>query len=133
VAKQRKEDEMSAGEEQEEFGKPTEQRGGSAPGEQEVREKGEWARTAAEGVVPAELGGSDAQADLQAEDPELGSESLGRTARSEEPATEAGVDPAAGDNADATAQGGPDRKRAGEPDLKDASTGPRQVDVESGE
>jgi len=38
---------------------PSEQRGGSTPGEQEAREKGPWAAKAAEGVVPAELGGSD--------------------------------------------------------------------------
>ena len=40
--------------------KPTEQRGGTTPGETEAREKGQWAATANEGVIPAELGGSDA-------------------------------------------------------------------------
>ena len=39
---------------------PSEQRGGTTPDEAEIREKGPWAETAAEGVVPAELGGSDA-------------------------------------------------------------------------
>jgi hypothetical protein len=114
---------------QAEFTKPTEQRTGAAPGEEEGREKGPWAATAAEGVVPAELGGSDAPADLQDEDPELGSEALGRAAASTEPATESGIDRTAGDNADATSQGGPDQPPAAEPDLKDAATGPRQVDV----
>jgi hypothetical protein len=114
---------------QAEFTKPTEQRTGAAPGEEEAREKGPWAATAAEGVVPAELGGSDAPADLQDEDPELGSEALGRAAASTEPATESGIDRTAGDNADATSQGGSDQPPAAEPDLKDAATGPRQVDV----
>jgi hypothetical protein len=40
--------------------KPSEQRGGSTPDEEEAGEKGEWAAKADEGVVPAELGGSDA-------------------------------------------------------------------------
>lgn len=115
---------------QAQFTKPTEQRTGAAPGEEEAREKGPWAATgAAEGVVPAELGGSDAPADLQDEDPELGSEALGRSAASAEPATESGIDRAAGDNADATSHGGPDQPPAAEPDLRDAATGPRQVDV----
>ncbi|MBV8955842.1 MAG: hypothetical protein JO153_17055 [Solirubrobacterales bacterium] len=114
---------------QAEFTKPTEQRTGAAPGEEEAREKGPWAATAGEGVVPAELGGSDAPADLQDEDPELGSESLGRSAASTEPATESGIDRSAGDNADATTQGGPEPPSAAEPDLRDAATGPRQVDV----
>ena len=42
--------------------KPSEQRGGTTPNETEAREKGMWARTASEGIVPAELGGSDARA-----------------------------------------------------------------------
>jgi len=110
---------------------PTEQRGGAAPGEQEAQEKGAWAATAREGVVPAELGGSDAPEEALGEDPELGSEVLGRTAGSEAPATEAGIDPHGGDRADATTDGGPEVPAGGEPDLKDAASGPRQVDVES--
>ena len=97
---------------QPEVRKPTEQRTGAAPGEQEAGEKGPWAASAAEGVVPAELGGSDAPAERQDEDPELGSEALGRSAASTEPATESGIDHTAGDNADATSQGGPDQSRA---------------------
>ena len=39
--------------------KPSEQRGGTTPGAEEARAKGEWAASAQDGVVPAELGGSD--------------------------------------------------------------------------
>jgi hypothetical protein len=81
---------------------PSEQRGGTTPDEAEIREKGPWAETAAEGIVPAELGGSDAPREQLAEDPELGSEALGETTGSETPATETGIDPAGGDEADAT-------------------------------
>ena len=55
------------------------------------------------------------------EDPELGSESLGRTTGSNEPATEGGIDPAAGDRADATTDGGPEVPDRGEPDTKDVA------------
>lgn len=113
--------------------KPTEQRGGTTPGEGETREKGPWAARAAEGVVPAELGGSDAPEELQPEDPELPSTVLGTTTGSEEPATESGVDPSGGDDADATSDGGPAPSPAGEPDLKDATAGPRQSDRVAGE
>lgn len=111
--------------------KPSEQRGGAPPGEQEAREKGEWAARAREGVVPAELGGSDASADQLAGDPELGGEVLGGPASSDASATESGIDPSAGDRADATSDGGAETTAGGEPDLKDAARGPRQVDVES--
>lgn len=111
--------------------KPTEQRGGSVPSDDEAREKGSWAAKARDGVVPAELGGSDAPEELLPEDPQLGSSVLGRPARSDEPATETGVDPHGGDHADATSDGGPDRPDGAEPDLKDAASGPRQIDVES--
>src|SRR4029079_18010011 len=50
---------------------PSEQRGGTTPDEREISEKGEWAETAAEGIVPAELGGSDAPREMLAEDPEV--------------------------------------------------------------
>ena len=110
---------------------PSEQRGGSTPSEEEAREKGRWAAKAGEGVVPADLGGSDAPGEMLAEDPDLGSSVLGATTGSDEPATEAGVDPAGGDDADATSGGGPERPRDGEPDLRDAASGPRQVDRES--
>jgi hypothetical protein len=111
--------------------KATERRGGSAPGEDEARAKGPWAAKAQDGVVPAELGGSDAPADLLPKDPELGSSVLGRPARSQDPATETGVDPHGGDHADATTDGGPVVPDGEVPDLKDAASGPRQVDVES--
>ena len=81
---------------------PSEQRGGTTPDAAEIREKGEWAETAAEGIVPAELGGSDAPDEMLADDPQLGSSVLGETTGSDEPATESGVDPSGGDEADAT-------------------------------
>jgi hypothetical protein len=114
--------------------KPTEQRGGTTPGETEAREKGQWAATAHEGVIPAELGGSDAPSEILAEDPELGSSVLGRTTGSDEPATEDGIDPGGGDDADATSDGGPNLPPPGvEPDLKDAAVLQAQKkDVESG-
>jgi hypothetical protein len=102
--------------------KPSEQRGGMAPDEEEAREKGPWAAMAEEGIVPAELGGSDAPRELLDDDPELGSEVLGRTTGSSEPATTAGIDRTSGDNADATTDGGPDISAGAEPDLKDAAT-----------
>jgi hypothetical protein len=112
---------------------PSEQRGGAPPGEQEAREKGPWAARAGEGVVPAELGGSDAPREMLSEDPELGSSVLGETAVSEEPATDEGIDRGAGDNADATSDGGAERPEGAEPDLKDAASAPRQVDVDAAE
>jgi hypothetical protein len=108
---------------------PSEQRGGTTPDGGEIREKGEWAETAAEGIVPAELGGSDAPREMLAEDPELGSEALGETTGSEEPATDTGIDRAGGDEADATTDAGPDLPEGEEPDLKDAGAPPRQVDT----
>jgi hypothetical protein len=113
--------------------KPTEQRGGSTPSEREAREKGPWAAKAGEGVVPAELGGSDAPAEIQPEDPDLGSSVLGATTGSDEPATDTGVDLSAGDDADATSDGGARESQGEEPDLKDAAAGPRQADLESAE
>jgi hypothetical protein len=108
---------------------PSEQRGGTTPDDGEIHEKGEWAETAAEGIVPAELGGSDAPREMLADDPELGSEALGETTGSETPATDTGIDPAGGDEADATSDAGPELPEGGEPDLKDAGAPPRQVDT----
>jgi hypothetical protein len=113
--------------------KPSEQRGGTTPDKAEAREKGEWAETASEGIVPAELGGSDAPAELLAEDPELGSSVLGATTGSDEPTTESGIDPAGGDQADATSDGGPELPEGAEPDLKDAASATPQADVKSAE
>jgi hypothetical protein len=85
---------------------PSEQRGGTTPDAEEAREKGGWGAEAAEGVVPAELGGSDAPREMLPDDPQLGSSVLGATTGSSEPATEEGVDLSAGDEADATSDGG---------------------------
>lgn len=122
---------MAGNDEDRDAMKPTEQRGGSVPGRDEARRKGPWAAKAQDGVVPGDLGGSDAPADLLPDDPELGSSVLGRPARTEHPATETGIDPHGGDEADATSDGGPDVPEGVEPDLKDAASGPRQVDVGS--
>jgi hypothetical protein len=108
--------------------KPSEQRGGSTPDEAEVRDKGPWAETAADGIVPAELGGSDAPSEKLSDDPQLGSDVLGETTGSDEPATEDGIDPAGGDDADATTDGGPELPRDAEPDLKDAPAAAQRPD-----
>ena len=55
----------------------SEQRIANKPGDEEAREKGEWASTAQEGIVPAEQGGSDAPPELQGSDPELGGQPAG--------------------------------------------------------
>ena len=102
--------------------KPSEQRGGSTPGAAEAKRKGPWAARAADGVVPAELGGSDAPEEMLGDDPELGSDVLGDTTGSDEPATSDGIDPTAGDDADATSDGGADVPENAEPDLKDAAS-----------
>jgi hypothetical protein len=100
----------------------------------ELREKGEWAETAAEGVVPDELG---ADAPKQADEPELTSSVLGATTGSDQPATQEGVDVEGGELADATSDGAPggavlpDSEPDREPDLKDAAVGPRQSDLDS--
>jgi hypothetical protein len=106
--------------------KPSEQRGGSTPDEEEAREKGEWGATADEGVVPPDLGGSDAPREMLSEDRELGSSVLGRTSSTDEPATEGGIDPGGGDEADATRDGGPDLPDGVEPDTKDVGVTPRK-------
>jgi hypothetical protein len=110
---------------------PSEQRGGTTPDEAEVREKGEWAGGAAEGVVPAELGGSDAPREILDEDPELGSGALGRTTGSDEPATEGGIDLSAGDEADATRDGGSEPPPGVEPDTKDIGAPTRQPNTDN--
>jgi hypothetical protein len=122
---------MAGSDESQETVKPTEQRGGTTPGDAEAEAKGSWAATADDGVVPAELGGSDAPEEMLADDPELSSSVLGETTGSDEPATSEGIDLSAGDSADATTDGGPKPPDSAEPDLRDAGAGPRQVDVES--
>ena len=99
--------------------KPSEQRGGTTPGKEEAQRKGPWA---VKGVVPAELGGSDAPEEALGEDPELGSDVLGETTGSDEPATRDGIDASQGDDADATRDGGADVPENVEPDLKDAAS-----------
>jgi hypothetical protein len=111
--------------------KPSEQRGGSTPGDGESKRKGEWAASAEDGVVPAELGGSDAPREMLDDDPELGSSVLGETTGSDAPATEGGVDRSAGEHADAVTDGGAAPARGAEPDLKDAAAGPRHADLAS--
>ena len=101
--------------------KPSEQRGGTTPGGAEAREKGAWAATAQDGIVPADLGGSDAPREMLDEDPQLGSDALGRTTGSDEPATDGGIDASAGDRADATTDGGPRLPDNEEPDTKDVA------------
>jgi hypothetical protein len=101
--------------------KPSEQRGGTVPGEREAREKGPWGGTAGEGIVPAELGGSDAPPEMLEDAPGMDDAALGRTTGSNEPATDGGIDPAAGDGADATTLGGPELPESGEVDTKDVA------------
>jgi hypothetical protein len=79
------------------------------------KDKGEWAETADEGVVPDALGGD-----------ERDSAVLGRTTGSEEPATETGVGRAGGDAADATSDGGAEPPDDAEPDLKDVGAAQRR-------
>jgi hypothetical protein len=110
---------------------PSEQRGGTTPDEAEAREKGEWAGQAAEGVVPADLGGSDAPREMLDEDPELDSSVLGRTTGSDEPATEGGIDLGAGDSADATSDGGSEPPEGVEPDTKDIGAPTRQPNTDN--
>ena len=79
------------------------------------KDKGEWAETADEGVVPDDLGGDEGDSAV-----------LGRTTGSDEPATDAGVDRAGGDEADATSDGGSEPPEDAEPDLKDVGAAQRR-------
>ena len=79
-------------------------------------DKGEWAETAEEGIVPPELSGDD-------DAPEVG-----RTTGDDEPATAEGIDLDAGEAADAVTDGGPKPPDDAEPDLKDVGAVPRKVD-----
>ena len=106
---------------------PSEQRIANKPDDAEAAEKGEWASTSQEGIVPAEQGGSDAPSSLQGEDPELGSEVTGQAASSEA----LPIDPSGGESADAVTDGGASVPEDVEPDLKDATAGPREVDADS--
>ncbi len=113
--------------------KPSEQRGGTTPDAVEAAQKG-FGGEAAEGIVPADLGGSDAPKEMLGDDPQLGSSVLGGTTGSDEPATDdGGVDLSAGDEADATSDGGAEQPPEGvEPDYKDAANiSGRQPGLES--
>jgi hypothetical protein len=123
---------MAGSDEEQGAQKPSEQRGGTTPDEKEAREKGEWGGTAGEGVVPAELGGSDAPREMLDDDPELDSAVLGRTTGSDEPATEEGVDLSAGDNSDAASDGGPEVPEDAEPDMKDMGAASRDEGKDQG-
>jgi hypothetical protein len=81
----------------------------------EDERKGEWAKTADEGIVPDELSGDDEAAPV------------GRTTGSDEPATAEGIDPSAGDRADATEIGGQKPPADAEPDLKDAGAAQQRL------
>ena len=80
-----------------------------------TEDKGEWAEVADEGIVPDELSGDDEAGPVP------------RRAESEEPATEEGIDPHAGDQADAVTQGGPEVPEDVEPDLKDVAAADREA------
>ena len=84
-------------------------------------DKGEWAETADEGVVPDALGGDR----IDDEEPGLGSAVTGVTTGDEAPATAEGIDLSAGDHADAVTDGGPKAPDDVEPDLKDVGAGNR--------
>jgi hypothetical protein len=112
---------------------PSEQSGGTTPDAQEAREKGGWGGEVADGIVPADLGGSDAPREMLPDDPELGSAVLGQTTGSDEPATPGGIPTDAGDNADATSDGGPDLPPAEvEPVQAAAPTASRVPDRDDG-
>jgi hypothetical protein len=78
-------------------------------------DKGKWAETADEGVVPDALG----EERLDDKDPELDGAVTGETTGDDSPATAEGIDLSAGDNADAVTDGGPKAPEDAEPDLKD--------------
>jgi len=99
--------------------KPSAGRGGTNASDAEAADKGGWVESAQDGIVPAELGGSDAPEEMLEEAPGMNDAALGRTTGSDEPATDEGIDVSAGDQADATADGGPELPDDAEPDTKD--------------
>src|SRR3954466_460966 len=123
--------------------KPSDQRGGTVPGEREAREKGPWGGTAGGGSCPARGGagsrppaaapragggGSDAPSEMLEAAPGMDDAARGRTTGSNEPATDGGIDPAAGDGADATTDGGPEVPEGAEPDTKDVAAAAQRPD-----
>jgi hypothetical protein len=87
------------------------------------REKGQWAQTADEGIVPSEPEDGDEGAPE-----ELGSSVVGEVTGDDEPATEEGIAADAGDHADATSDGGAEPPAGAEPDLKDAQAAANRPD-----
>ena len=73
---------------------------------QEIREKGPWS-VAAEGIVPAEAGGSNAPRRDAGRGSAAREQRPRATTASDEPATESGIDQSGGDEADATSDGDP--------------------------
>jgi hypothetical protein len=123
---------MAGDDDREQGVRPSEQRGGANPTDDEAHAKGEWVDTAKEGIVPAELGGSDAPPEmLSDDDPGYSDAALGRTTGSDEPATDGGIDPSAGDGADATRDGGPEIPAGAEPDTKDVAAAAQRPDTGS--
>ena len=118
---------MAASDRDQDEQKPSEQRGGTTPNAAEAREKGSWAGKADEGVVPAELGGSDAPREMLADDPELGSSVLGddRLRRAGDAERHR---PECRRHADAVSDGGPDVPADAEPDLKDVGAAAREAE-----
>ena len=85
-----------------------------------TQDNGDWADVADEGIVHDELGTGG-----EGDGPE------GRTTGSDEPATEAGVDPEAGEQADAVTDGGVELPEGEEPDLKDAMAGHQRPEADT--
>jgi hypothetical protein len=107
---------------------PSEGQGGAVPSGSEFADKGEAAAVAAGGLVPAELGGTDAPDDLKGTDPELGSAVLaGGFASDPDVTATGGVDLTLGDNADATSNGGASRV----PETPDASAVQTRPDADA--
>jgi len=88
---------------------PSQTTGGNAPDADEIARKGAWA---GQGIVPTELGGTDAPREMLTPDPGLGSSALAQTTGSDESAT----------GADSTTSGGanlPNGEGIVEPSLRD--------------
>ena len=86
-------------------------------------EKGQWAETADEGIVPSEPQEKD-----ESSPDELGGNVVGEVTGDDEPATDEGVRADAGDSADATTDGGAEPPADAEPDLKDAQAAANRPD-----
>jgi hypothetical protein len=78
--------------------------------------KGEWAEVADEGIAPVEDDSHPV---------------TGRTAASDAPVNEEGIDREAGDRADAVVDGGPEPPAGAEPDLKDVAAAAREAEKDA--